>query len=124
MEYRTIVNRTSKTLEGVWDGRRYAITPGKHSFPATMAYKFKYQHPRMGTMDPYTSEMEYLIGIEEDNDPITPVEQTDAIEHLDRSRLRNAIPVVVVQGNGLYSKRDDGPKPNLAADLATPINRE
>lgn len=106
MEYKTLINRTTKKLEGVWDGRTYIIPPGRNSYPATMAYKFKYQNPRMGTQDPYSMDMEYLCGIEEDNDPISPTEQTNAIEQLNRGALKNAIPVVVVAGEGLYSRRE------------------
>lgn len=108
MRYVTLVNRSSKILEGTWDGKHHNIHPGKNSFPETMAQKFKEQNPVMGSQDPYSLELQYLCGIEEDGDDCSPIEQSDRIELLDRSKLRNPIPVVVVQGNGLYSPAIDG----------------
>jgi len=78
MEYVTLVNRTKKPLEGVWDGRRYSIAPGKNAFPEIQAMKFKEQNPVNGSEDPYTLQRDYLCGIEEWNDPIGPIEQNDA----------------------------------------------
>lgn len=108
MEYLTIVNRSSKTLKGTWDGRHYDIAPGKHSFPVIQAEKFKEQNPVMGTDNPYSamSTKQYLIGIVEYNDDITPIEQTDAIELWDRSKMPNN-DVRVIRGNGMYSPRMD-----------------
>lgn len=102
MRYVTLVNRTQRVLEGFWDGKVHLIHPGKNQFPETLAYKFKAQHPVMGSQDPYTLEMQYLLGVEDEGDPITPIEQSDSIELLDRSKLRNPVPVVVVEANGLF----------------------
>lgn len=110
MRYLTLFNRTSKVLEGVWDGRIHMIKPGRNEFPETLAYKFRDQHPLMGSQDPYSLEKEYLCAIEEEGDPLTPIEQSDSIELMDRSRLKNALPVIVVQGEGLYRPRQDAPK--------------
>lgn len=85
--YVNLVNRTSKTLIGTWDGRRYELKPGRHSYPEAMAVKFKEQCPLMGSLDPYSMEREYLIGIEDYSDPITPIEQATAVELLDRSKM-------------------------------------
>lgn len=87
MIYVTLVNRTSKVLEGTWDGRSYKINPGKNSFPETIAVKFKEQNPVMGSLDPYSMDRVYLLGILEYNDPIDPIEQSDKAELLDRSRM-------------------------------------
>jgi len=78
MEYVTLVNRSSKTLEGVWDGRHYDLKPGKHSFPEAMAMKFKDQNPIMGTEDPMSLQRQHLIGIEEFGDNCSPIEQSTA----------------------------------------------
>src|SRR5947207_6302799 len=78
MQYVTLVNRSKKTLEGVWDGKVYQIPPGKNSFPEIQAMKFKEQNPINGSEDPYSLTRDYLCGIEEFNDPITPAEQNDA----------------------------------------------
>lgn len=112
----TVVNRSSKTLYGTWDGKQYAIKPGKHEFPDYKAYKFKEQNPVMGSEDVRTGRIDYLIGIIEEGDPIDPIEQTDAIEKWDRKTLGNARPVEVVPGaNGLYSRNDLAPGPALTS---------
>lgn len=101
-----MINRTSKTLEGLWDGKRHAIVPGKNSFPEMQAMKFKEQHPVMGSEDPYTLDKEYLLGIEENNDPISPIEQSASVERFNRAKIGGP-PVEVVRGNGLYSTAMD-----------------
>lgn len=112
MKHVTLVNRSSKTLRGVWDGRHYELEPGKHSFPEIQALKFKEQNPVMGTLDPFSGRMEYLLGIVEHNDPLTPIEQSRALQHIDRTKLSGAPAVEVVPGhNGLYSVRDLAPAP-------------
>lgn len=98
----TLVNRTSKNLSGTWDGRQFTITPGQHNFQEIQALKFKEQNPIMGSEDPYTLQKEYLLGIVEHGDDISPTEQTTNIERWNRSKLVGAKPVEVVQGNGLY----------------------
>lgn len=104
----TLVNRTAHTLVGTWDGRQYALPPGASSFPVNMAEKFKAQNPVMGSEDPRTGHIDYLIGIADYHDPIDPIEQTDAVEKWDRSKLpASAQNVEVVAGkNGLFSARD------------------
>ncbi len=87
MQYVNLVNRTSKNLTGTWDGRSYSLAPGKHSYPEAMAVKFKDQNPIMGSLDPYSQEREYLMGIEEYGDPIEPIEQSTKAELLDRSKM-------------------------------------
>lgn len=108
MQYLTLVNRSSKTLEGIWNGIRHQLAPGKHSFPEVMARKFKDQHPIMGSQDPYSllGNSDFLIGIVEDGDDCTPIEQNpNAIERIDRSKMpRNT--QVVPGPVGLYSARD------------------
>ncbi len=103
MEYVTLVNRSSKNLEGVWDGRHYELAPGKHSFPRVQAEKFVAQNPVMGSEDPYTLEKLYLIGIEENGDDCSPIEQTASIELMNRRQMPNAGIVEVIKGNGMYA---------------------
>lgn len=108
----TLVNRSSKTLEGTWDGKHYKIAPGKHSFPLHMALKFKDQNPVMGSLDPQTLHIDYLLGIEEEGDDLFPIEQSQAVEKWDRSRLTGARPSEIVPGdNGLYSRAQLGAGP-------------
>lgn len=102
----TLVNRSSKPLIGTWDGKHTVIAPGKHEFPDYKAQKFKDQNPVMGSEDPRTGHIEYLMGIVEEGDPIDPIEQNlNAIEKWDRTRLAGARPSEVVPGdNGLYGR--------------------
>ena len=118
----TVVNRTSKVLLGVWDGRHNDIPLGESKWTKLEAEAFKRQNPLMGSGDPrdteagMTGKMQYLIGIKENRDPITPVEQTNAVERWDRNRMYGARPSEVVPGdNGLYSGR-------AASSIALPSN--
>lgn len=102
----TLINRSSKTLTGTWNGRHYLLEPErKYAFPQFMAEKFRDQNPVMGSLDPQTNHVDYLLGIEEEGDDLTPIEQTGAIEKWNRSRLTGARPTEVVAGdNGLFSR--------------------
>jgi hypothetical protein len=127
MRFVTLVNRTNETLEGTWDGRHYTLGPGKHSFPELAAIKFKEQNPVMGTLDPRDGSMTYKIGIEELNDPTSPISisSTGSIERWDRSKLAGAPPVEIVPGdNGLYQTgRTAGSTPLPAgASFVDPTN--
>lgn len=107
MEFLTVVNRTSKNLTVTWDGKRIILTPGRNALPAIVAEAAKRQNPIMGSEDPVTLNMRYLVGIEEQEDDCSPVEQSPAIQRIDRSKMTNARPVEVVPGdNGIYSVRD------------------
>jgi len=107
-EFLTIVNRTGRTLSAMWDGRPYDIAPhAEKPVPEYVALAFKRQNVKMGSLDPRTGKIEFLIGIKEQNDPITPTEQTDAVEVWDRSKLTGARPSETVAGdNGLYAVRE------------------
>ena len=109
MRHVTLVNRTEKTLRGVWDGRHYDIAPGTHSFPEVQALAFKNQNPVMGSENPQTGEITYKLGIVDDGDPITPLTPQvgpEAVERWDRSKLVGAKPSQIVDGdNGLYGGR-------------------
>lgn len=100
----TIVNRTKGVLEGTWDGRHYEIPTGESSWTEYQAMAFKRQNPIMGTQDQRTLSMQYLIGIKEHGDPITPTEQSDAIELW--SADSHSRPVEVRPGRGLSSARE------------------
>lgn len=114
MQVLTVVNRSNRPLSATWDGRQYTIQPGKSAHPVIIARKLKYDNPIMGSDDPATGQLQYLVGIEEEGDPTTPVEQSEEIELYNRKNLRGAIPVMVVQGNtgGLYNL----PRSPLPAD--------
>ena len=110
-DFVTLVNRSSKTLEGVWDGRHYQITPGKHEFARIKAEKFRDQNPIMGSEDKYSGEKQYLIGIVENGEDVSPTEQSDAISLADLAAQIKSGEIKVVPGNGLYSPRIDRSTP-------------
>lgn len=106
MELVTIVNRTKRDLSGMWDGRTYTVKPGKSSHPLIVAEAIKRANPIMGSDDALTGQLQSLIGIEEQGDPITPIEQSDEIELYNRRLQANAVPIMIVPGNtGLYAVR-------------------
>lgn len=106
MEVVTIVNRSSKDVKGTWDGKPYVIkAKGRAAFPEIVADAIRRQNVVMGSEDPYTGEMKYLVGIEEHGDPTDPIEQTQVITRMDRKPLgKNE--EVVKGNNGIYSVRD------------------
>jgi len=111
MEFLTVVNRTSKMLKGTWDGRHFDVPPGKSMHPAQVANAIKRQNPIMGSQGHEIWDIQYLVGIEEHGDDISPVEQSDAIE-LINSKILHAASIAagkkleVVKGeNGAYKTR-------------------
>lgn len=121
MEYVKLTNRTSRNLRGTWDGRIYQIDASKsYQFPRTVAEAIKRQNPIMGSEDPYDMTMEYLVGIEEDGDNVSPLSDAQAftqeIERWNRKKLVGAPETEVVKGTGgLYAHErntsisNDGP---------------
>lgn len=112
-----VVNRTTVPLDVMYDGSPEVIPPGykvetddngkesivgagpvidgiptvqTHSCEYFAAEAYKRQHPQMGTQDPHSTDArdtEYLIGVAEWGDEISPIDQTDAEELIDRSLL-------------------------------------
>jgi len=108
MDFQTVVNRTTKELVVTWDGKRTKLPPSsKQALPIIVAEAAKRQNPLMGSLDPFTGICQYLVGIEEQGDDCSPIEQTNAIEVMNRSKMKNSRPTEVVPGdNGIYSVRD------------------
>ena len=83
----TVVNRTSKEVQGTYDGRSYPIGPLKSvSVPRCVARNIRFQNPVMGRGTPleeWNSKSEYLVGIVEDEDDITPIEQSSEPQRWD-----------------------------------------
>lgn len=103
MRFVTAVNRTTKTLEGCWDGKHYNVPPGKNALDEQRARAVKMQNPIKGSDDPLTGNLQYYIGIEEDGDPIDAVEYNNNIE-LYNSLRSKAVPVMIVPGKaGMYA---------------------
>ncbi len=117
MQYVTLVNRSSKTLNGTWDGRSYKIAPGKHEFPEAQAMKFRDQNPVMGTEDPYSLNKQYLLAIPSQGDDVSPIEQTDSVSLQDLTAKIKSGELRVVRGNGLFQPAVDkvGGLPNELA---------
>lgn len=90
----TLVNRTKKsTLTVMWNGMQYHFEPGEHpNVPLPIAQAAYRQHPIHGTEDPF-GDPEYidsLFGIKGAKPPfgtVTPIEQSNAGERLDRKRV-------------------------------------
>lgn len=112
-----IVNRTTEPLDCMYDGVPDIVPPGykevlvdaeKPELGSTfigaghdaepLAYPVEYfaaeaykrQHPRMGTQDPGSvdaRDTEYLLGVEAWGDDIGHIEQTEALELIDRTML-------------------------------------
>lgn len=90
MEYVTLVNRTSKTLQGTWDGRQHKVTPGEHMLPKAIAEAVKRQNPLMGSQGLEIWDVIYLCGIKEQGDDISPIEQSDIVELVNPALLHAA----------------------------------
>lgn len=94
----TVVNRTSKKLNGCFDGKHYTLPPGE--IPGRYTYEqalfFRAQNPIMGKsspLDDWNTRSEYLIGIKESGDDCSPTEQTNAPQRWDSD---------LVNGRGRY----------------------
>ena len=120
-EYYTVVNRTSKSLSTTWDGRQYELAPYEEkTFPELVAYAFQRWNIQMGSLDPRTGRITFLVGIKEKGEPcekIDPDKETlidratgkPAVEQWDRSKMTGSRPIDIVPGdNGLYSRKDWG----------------
>jgi hypothetical protein len=93
MEVVTLVNRSSKPVKGLWDGKPYILAPnGKVALPVVVAEAIKRQNVVMGTEDPFSGEMECLVGIVEQGDPLTPIEQSRAITRRELAKDELVVP--------------------------------
>lgn len=113
MELLTVVNRSAKDLNATWDGKPILIKANaKVALPRIVAEAAKRQNVIMGSEDPYTGEMQYLLGIVEFNDDISPIEQTQTITRMNRKVLGTDEAVVKALG-GVYTQRDRAMEPGL-----------
>lgn len=88
----TVINRTSRTLQTIVDGRTFVLRPGRNGgIPsAAVPYCFK-QHPRLGTFDE-AGDGEYLVAVEGVSKPehcrmIEPGKEALGVEKFDRERF-------------------------------------
>ena len=108
-EFVTLINRTSKPLEVLWDGRVRPIPVGKSQHDIIVAQKAKEQNVLMGSQDPRTGDIVYLVAIEEWNEDTSPVEKNlHPIERWNRKFLPGGEAAVkeVPGRTGLFSGRD------------------
>jgi len=111
----------------MWDGRVYTIPVGKSQFNERVAQKAKEQNVLMGSQDPRTGDIVYLVAIEEYNEDTSPVEQNPEADRSERWN-RKLIPggeaaVQTVPGRtGLFSGRDVQSK--LSVDQAFTANSD
>jgi hypothetical protein len=87
----TVVNRSSQPVEWRFNGVSYRLEPHqKKAMNLTYALYGIRRNPVMGTFDPaYEYQHVSLLGIAEMEDtyPCSPIEQSDAVESIDRSKL-------------------------------------
>ncbi len=108
-DFVTVVNRTTKTLKGVWNGRHFDITPGKHGYPLIVAEAIKRQNPIMGSGNDWTEAL-YLVGIEEFGDDVSPIEQSPAVERMNSAVLHGDKQMTpVMKPTGMYSRNEMRP---------------
>jgi hypothetical protein len=107
MDFVKVVNRTTRKLEGMFDGVPIDLPPGYLTnlegkvvpagengepafkmLPHAAAERLKWQNPQMGTADPEVpTDVEFMVGVESWGDDISYLPATDAVELLDRSLL-------------------------------------
>lgn len=137
----TLVNRSTQWLEGTFDGQIIKMAPGYvddgagnivravdgHGapvvtlLPSHVAALVKSQNPIMGTQDPNSpAPEEYLVGVQEwstgRQDDISPAEQSDSIEIINRSAIADEIrstKAEVVKAKGGKSRSNVAVKPRI-----------
>lgn len=110
MDFVTVVNRTNKPLEAIWNGVRRKFEPGETpNIPLAAAEAARRQHVIMGTADPYEMNVaDYLIAIKELKQDCSHVEQSNSVERWDRSLVPGGTKAVEIQKGrgGSYQSRD------------------
>ena len=105
----TFVNRTSKTLVGVFNSVEREFEPGvEYRIPEYEAAVYRNQNPIMGTDDVESGNCEFKVAIMEWNDPLDDLgDLVDSDERLDRSKipsLGETVEKVEIKG-GLYGSQ-------------------
>lgn len=113
----TLVNRTSKVLFVTFDGQTKALEPGENpGFPLIAVWHAKKQNVLMGSEDPNNPmSRTYLVGVkvkagQKQKDDISPLEQSDAPQFLNREELDTApgVKKVMLRGRKKASAFDAG----------------
>ena len=117
----TIVNRTSKTLTGTFDSRQKELFPGENKCTKIEALKYREQHPIMGIGTPleeWDQKSQYLLGIVELGDDISPVEQSDALQRWDSYELNGGATLMIRGKGGMFNVRARLPR-ELVTDVVS-----
>lgn len=113
----TVVNRTSKTLKGTYNGRPYDVPPGESAYPLVVARFIRFQNPIMGRGTPledWSVKSEYLVGIKELGDDCSPIEQTDAPQRWDTYMVNGPNTEIIRPRGGGYAPEVRQPQPRSA----------
>ena len=114
----TIVNRTSKMLHGTYNGRPYDLPPGESRYSKREAIYFRYQNPVMGRGTPFedwSTKSEYLLGIKEDGDDCSQIEQNDSPQRWDTRMLSGSNTEVIRPRGGGYAPEVRQPQASIAS---------
>ena|SRR3990167_10643860 len=119
----TLVNRTRKTRQCKWNGVDYVLPSGETpNCPAKVASAAIEQNKRMGSQHPNNpSHYISLFGIKgHPKWPTTPLEQSMAVEVLDRSKLAPAArnPRLDDLGGATYFDAMDAANVDMSLDIA------
>lgn len=120
----TVVNRTSKPLQGTDNGRPYDIPPGEMHLPKGVALRVRFQNPVMGRGTPledWSTKSEYLIGIRELGDDCSPIEQTTEPQRWDTQMVNGTNIMIVRPRGGTYAPEVRQP---LSPDLASSFGKQ
>lgn len=117
MDTVTVINRTSKPLEALWDGHRHTIPVGESLQPWLVAQAAQKQNVLMGSQDPRENYNDFgsmvsLIAIREQRDDESPLEQNaKAIERWDRRYMPGGTQSVkIVPGRTGYGSVSKSPQ--------------
>jgi hypothetical protein len=89
----TVKNRSSRPLQGTFDGVPYVLKPHEERpMLANVAEMIMRQNPVMGTEDATDNNRSTvsLVGIKEWGTDCSPIEQSKAVERFDRSTVPDA----------------------------------
>lgn len=127
MDSVTVVNRTSGSLEALWDGRVHIIPVGESIQPWLVALAAQRQNVLMGSQDPRENYNDFggmvsLIAIREQRDDESPLEQnTRAIERWDRRYMPGGEEAVrIAPGRTGYGAVPKSPLPTASSFTPNP----
>lgn len=89
LDFVKVVNRSDDRIVGLFDGRRIIFQPHEEKMlPPHIAELCKRQNPIMGTEDVTDIvSSDHLLAIPEWGDEVTPANQSEAVELLDRESI-------------------------------------